>query len=124
MRRPMKKIVIVDDDPSLQDAFRLIFPADTYEVDIYADGSPLFEDQFDVPDLFILDKQLSGIDGLDICRALRARKETSGVPIIVLSASPGIRRLALAAGANEMLEKPFSIKALREVVAELMKGEE
>ena len=119
----MKKIVIVDDDPSLQDAFRLIFPSDTYEVEIFADGYPLVNKQFDIPDLFILDKQLSGIDGLDICRLLRERPETNKIPVIVLSASPGIRRLALDAGANAVLEKPFSIKTLRDTVGELVNGE-
>lgn len=63
-----------------------------------------------VSDLYILDKQLSGIDGLDLCRMLKNRDETRHVPVIILSASPNINELANAAGADAVVEKPFELK--------------
>jgi CheY-like chemotaxis protein len=120
----MQKIIVVDDDPAIQDAFRLIFNETKFEVTIFSDGSPLLNNSFELPDIFIIDKQLSGVDGLDICRFLKQHPETKNVPVLILSASPGIGQLANGAGADEVLEKPFRIKALRESVARLLKNPE
>ncbi|MDB5229886.1 MAG: mprA 4 [Chitinophagaceae bacterium] len=107
-----KTLVIVDDDPGVQDVFKLIFERAGYTTIIYTDPKPIFEKSFIQPDLFILDKQLSGVDGLDICRLLKSQDTTRHIPVIMLSASPHIERLALAAGANEFIEKPFRNKVL------------
>jgi CheY-like chemotaxis protein len=113
----MKTIIFADDDPGIQDAFRIIFNKAEYELVIYADGSPLLQNNFAVPDMFILDKQLSGVDGLEICRFLKSQERTKHIPVIMLSASPFISNLAKAAGADDFLEKPFRMKMLREMVA-------
>jgi CheY-like chemotaxis protein len=112
----MKKILIVDDDPGIQDAFRAIFDAGRYQLNVFADGDAVLANNFEVPDLFILDKQLAGVDGIDLCRIIKGRPATRDVPVIIISASPAIEKLALAAGADEVLEKPFSINVLREMV--------
>ncbi len=113
-----KKIIVVDDDPDIQEVVRLILEQVGYQVKIYGSGVPLLEDEHDPPDLFILDKQLPDIDGLDICRRLKHNEKTKDVPIIMLSASPGITTLGPEAGAEESLEKPFSVKHLKELVAQ------
>lgn len=116
----MQKIIIVDDDPAIRDAFRLIFTAEEYDVTIFTEGSPVLTNAFELPDIFILDKQLSGVDGLDLCRILKQRPETQNIPVIILSASPNIGLLANSAGADEVLEKPFKVKMLRESVSRLL----
>ncbi|MDF2191207.1 response regulator [Paraflavitalea sp. CAU 1676] len=108
----MKRIVIVDDDPAILDAFSRMLQNAGYEVTVYANGQPLLADDFPLPDLLILDKQLSGADGLDICRYLKHRERTKELPVIVLSASPHIQILAMQAGANGFLEKPFRYRDL------------
>lgn len=112
----MKHILIVDDDPGIQDAFRLILERAGYAVTVYDNGNPLFQDDFTPPDIFILDKQLSGADGLDICRLLKQRELTQHIPVIMLSASPHIYQLAKDAGADDFLEKPFKLKELLEMI--------
>jgi len=112
----MKKIIIIDDDPAIQDAFALIFPEKDFQITVYADATPLINNAFAIPDLFILDKQLSGIDGLDLCRLIKERPATKHIPVIILSASPNLNFLAKQAGADESLEKPFRIQALRDSV--------
>jgi CheY-like chemotaxis protein len=112
----MKRIIIVDDDPGVQEAFRLIFDPQQYAVTILPNGHPLLQQQHAVPDLYILDKQLSGVDGLDICRFLKTQPATRHIPVIMLSASPHIHPQALHAGADDALEKPFSVQALRDMV--------
>jgi len=117
----MKRIIFVDDDPGAQDAYKTIFDPQEYEVIIYPNGNAILNGKAEIPDLYLLDKQLSGIDGLDICRFLKSQKNTSDIPVIMLSASPHIKRLAIAAGANETLEKPFSVKDIRAMVQQYIR---
>lgn len=112
----MKKIIIVDDDPAIQDAYCRMLQKDGYYVTVYANGQPLLMDDFVPPDLLILDKQLSGADGLDICRYLKHRESTKQLPVIMLSASPHIESLAMQAGADGFLEKPFRYQDLMELL--------
>ncbi len=112
----MTNIVIVDDDPGVQEAIRYVFDPMTYHVTIYPNGTSILRKECPIPDIYILDKQLSGVDGLDICRFLKGQEETKKIPVIMLSASPNIEILAQLAGADTMLEKPFEIKVLRKMV--------
>lgn len=110
-------IIITDDDPCIQDVFRLIFERAGYEVTIYPNGDNLLNNQFLTPDIFILDKQLSGMDGLDLCRHLKAQENTKDIPVIMVSASPNIHELAIAAGASAALGKPFKMRELLDIVS-------
>jgi DNA-binding response OmpR family regulator len=112
----MKRIVFVDDDPDTLDALKLIFDPEEYEVILYSNGNAILENRAAIPDVYILDKQISGVDGLDICRFLKDQQRTSNIPVIILSASPYIKNQANAAGANDVLEKPFAIQELRNMV--------
>jgi CheY-like chemotaxis protein len=112
----MKKVIFADDDPTILDVVTLILE-DNYEVTVYQDGSPLLSGKFELPDLFLLDKQLSGIDGLDICRHLKSQEKTRHIPVIMISASPNIETLARSAGADNVIAKPFPIRELRQMIA-------
>jgi CheY-like chemotaxis protein len=111
----MKKIIFADDDPTIQDVISLILE-DNYEVTVYSTGDPLLKNDLVVPDLFLLDKQLSGIDGLDICRFLKSQERTKNIPVIMISAAPNIFQLARSAGADAAIEKPFPIRELRQII--------
>jgi DNA-binding response OmpR family regulator len=113
----MKKIVLIEDDPALSDITRLVLERAGYQVVAYASGDPVLNDIYELPDLFILDKQLGGIDGLEVCRVLKSREKSKHVPVIMLSASPHIGTLSQQAGADDYLEKPFSTKELRDLTA-------
>jgi CheY-like chemotaxis protein len=56
------------------------------------------------------------MDGLDICRFLKNQEETKDIPVIMISASPNIFELAKNAGADGVIEKPFPIKELRNMI--------
>ncbi|MES2704203.1 MAG: response regulator [Bacteroidota bacterium] len=112
----MKHIVLVEDDAGIQDAAKTILERAGYRVTLYANGDALLEGAAELADLYILDKQLAGVDGLDICRYLKGQPATMHIPVIMLSASPQIMSTAKAAGADAALEKPFKLKELRELV--------
>ena len=111
-----KRIVVIDDDPGLQDIFKIILERAGYEVEILTNVGCIQKNQYKLPDLFVLDKQLSGFDGLNICRFLKQQKSTSQIPVIMISANPGIKALSAKAGADDAIEKPFEISYLLQMI--------
>lgn len=67
----MKKIIVIDDDPAIQDSVSLVFDPLHYQVNIYPDADSILAGNFELPHIFIIDKQLQGVDGLDLCRHLK-----------------------------------------------------
>ncbi|HSV11068.1 MAG TPA: response regulator [Hanamia sp.] len=112
-----KKILITDDDSGVQDIFKLIFERAGYEVAVYGEALSIFQNKFAKPDLFLLDKQLSGQDGLEVCQFLKSQSLTKDIPVIIVSATPGISKMAIDAGADDFIEKPFQMKELLKIVA-------
>ena len=113
----MKRIIVVDDDPAILDSINLILTRAGYRVTAYTNAYPLLNGQFELPDIFILDKQLPGLNGLDVCRFLKAQQSTGSIPVIMISASLYINSTAKEAGANNFLEKPFRMAELLTMVS-------
>src|SRR3954454_10070849 len=107
------RILLVDDEQSIQTLLSYPLRKDGYEVVRAADGREaldrLAEQAFD---LVVLDLMLPQLDGLEVCRRLRAR---SAVPIIMLTArSEEIDKvLGLELGADDYITKPFSMREFR-----------
>jgi DNA-binding response OmpR family regulator len=102
----------VEDDESIQDVLKIILRRAGYEPIVYTTGRAIMERDFASPDVFLIDKQLPGIDGLTICRKLKEDPETKGVPVIMMSAYPNVEELSALAGADAFIEKPFKIDHL------------
>ena len=106
------RILVVDDDPALAEMIGIVLRADGFEPHFCSDGSAAV-DAFrnSAPDLVLLDLMLPGLDGLQVCQALRAE---SGVPIIMLTAKgDSVDVVAgLEAGADDYVSKPFDPKEL------------
>lgn len=115
-----KKILIIEDDQTLQEMLKMIFEKAGYDIEISCDGQSIYKDREVWPDLFLLDKQLFGFDGLDICRYLKTKESTSRIPVLMVSATPGIEPMALDAGADDFLEKPFNTAHLMSKIARLL----
>lgn len=107
-----KRILVVDDEPSIVELIRVNLEDGGYDVGVAADGDEALE-RFsqEVWDLVILDLMLPGVDGIEVCR--RIRKE-SQVPIIMLTAKADEidRVLGLEMGADDYVTKPFSPREL------------
>jgi CheY-like chemotaxis protein len=108
----MKQIIIADDDLAIRDVFNLILKRAGYDVTAYSSGEVLMGNGYKLPDLFIVDKQLSGMDGLEVCHFLKTQDSTKNIPVILISASPYVSRYAQDAGADDFIEKPFKTKTL------------
>lgn len=115
-----KKIIIVEDDQAISDILRIILEKNGYAVEEYLYGQPLMEGNIKWPDLFLIDKQLLDIDGLEICSHLKQQPSTKNIPVIILSAMPGLDDKAKNAGAEAFIEKPFTINALLSAIENLL----
>jgi two-component system, OmpR family, KDP operon response regulator KdpE len=108
----MTRILVVDDDPSLLKALRIGLTARGDEVvTAHTGGDAVTQVALAAPDLVILDLGLPDLDGLEVCRRIRA---FSDVPIVVLSAYGDERRKveALDSGADDFVTKPFGMAEL------------
>lgn len=106
------RILVVDDEPQLTRVLRTGLGSRGYDVRAAADGLAGFEVFSDWhPDLVITDLAMPNVDGLELCRRLRA---VSQVPIIILSAKGDekIKVQALDLGADDFVTKPFGIDEL------------
>ena len=111
-----KKILVADDDPGIRDIFKIIFERAGFSIEIKDDAEEVLRNNFTIPDVFLIDKLLSGFDGLDICRHLKSNPLTRHIPVIMVSASPDIGVTAIKAGADDFVEKPFDLKYLLKVI--------
>jgi two-component system phosphate regulon response regulator PhoB len=105
------KILLIEGDESLAQSLTRYFAREGYETVAVADGARgLREAQLLLPDVVLLDLVLPGMNGLDVCRELRAGKSTRGIPIVILTAQAdeADQVLGLAAGADDYVTKPFS----------------
>jgi two-component system alkaline phosphatase synthesis response regulator PhoP len=108
------KILVVDDEPQIGKVLKAYLERAGYQVVVEVDGQAAIEVfQHEKPDFMILDLNLPGMDGLDICKAVR---RVSDIPILILTArvEEVDRLIGLELGADDYVVKPFSP---REIVA-------
>ena len=106
------RILVVDEDPNVSDVVRRYLAREGYEVESVADGTVALERALaSPPDLLVLDLMIPGIDGLEVCRRLRA---LAPVPVIMLTAKGDEtdRIIGLELGADDYIAKPFSPREL------------
>lgn len=106
------RILVIDDDTALAEMIGLVLEADGFAVDLCEDGARALEVFRDVrPDLVLLDLMLPGLDGIEVCRLIRAE---SDVPIIMLTAKSDTPDVVegLEAGADDYVAKPFKPQEL------------
>jgi DNA-binding response OmpR family regulator len=119
----MKRIIVVDDDPDLGPAIRDAISDKDVEVEIPGDARaalPAILRQ--APDLVILDVNMPGMSGWELCAILRRQSTTRDLPILFLTGRQEVkdRITAMQSGGSDYLAKPFSVDALREKVRALL----
>jgi DNA-binding response OmpR family regulator len=116
-----EKILVVDDEISLQETLSYNLKRQGYEVETVGDGPSALETARRIkPDLLILDIMLPGMDGIEVCRILRQEMST---PVLMLTARDDEidRIVGLEVGADDYLTKPFSMRELLARVKALLR---
>jgi DNA-binding response OmpR family regulator len=107
-----KKILIAEDDPDILFILDMILNDAGYKVEPLTEGTSIVDRKKDLPDLFILDKEMPVIDGLALCKYLKLQQETKDIPVIMISAYHKLKQKAKEAGVDDFIEKPFELKHL------------
>jgi len=108
-------ILVVDDEEPIQELLRFNLEKEGYFVRVAKDGQEALQHvENDQPDLIVLDLMLPGMDGLEVCRKLRANPKFQQIPIIMLTAKGEEfdKVLGLELGADDYMTKPFSPREL------------
>ncbi len=125
MARP--RILIIEDERGLTEVLSYNLQREGYDVVVAHDGQEgLRKAQMQLPDLVILDLMLPGIDGLEVCRELRAGERTRGVPILMLTAKAEEtdQVVGFTMGADDYVTKPFAVKVLMQRIKALLRRAE
>jgi len=104
---PQRKILIVEDDAGLRNVHNIFFGMKNFDVSMVTEGRQALEHiRRDEPDIVVLDLGLPDMDGLEVLKAVR---QFSDVPIIVMTARTDIHSInqTTALGANDYINKPF-----------------
>jgi two-component system phosphate regulon response regulator PhoB len=119
------RILIVDDDPRLVHVVSMYLSIEGFDVDTAADGEEaLGRIEAALPDVVVLDVMMSGMDGLEACRRIKRNPQTAHVPVILftaLSRDEDVRD-GHAAGADQFINKPFSLVWLGGVIRSFIHG--
>lgn len=102
----------MDDDKDELLLIRHLLCAKGYDVVISENGNGLREKNLSGIDLFLVDINMPGVPGTDVCEYLKQDKTTKDKPVILISASPELDLKASNCGADDYLLKPFSITNL------------
>ena len=114
-----KRILVVDDDPSMRFLFRLIFENSGYEVSEAQHGvAALIRIKNAVPDLVVTDMVMPIMDGGALIKRLKSDPQTAEVPIVAVTGSPDAK--ARAVDADIVMSKPFHQSALLAIVNSLL----
>jgi two-component system, OmpR family, response regulator MprA len=108
------RILVVDDERAVRDSLRRALELEGYEIELAGDGrEALYRLDSDAqPDAIILDVLMPGLDGLEVCKRIRATG--NAVPVLMLTARDAVenRVEGLDAGADDYLTKPFALEEL------------
>jgi len=109
------KVLVVEDEEAISHLLKYNLTAEGFDVTVIDDGDDALLAAVDFqPDIILLDWMLPHVSGIEICRQLRARKETQEIPVIMLTAraEEEDRLRGFDKGADDYVTKPFSMKEL------------
>ncbi|MEO6819199.1 MAG: response regulator [Ginsengibacter sp.] len=110
----MPRVLIIDDDKDFLTIVKSFLEKKDFEVAVYSEWKAASECIINFnPQIILIDVFLSGVDGLEACKKLKANSYTRHIPVIVFSAYPQIGETAIDEfGADAFLSKPFEINEL------------
>lgn len=120
-----KRVLVIDDDPSVTSLLKRGLTYEGFKVETAASGKEGLElARWNLPDLVILDVMMPGMDGMEVCRRLRAADPS--VPVIMLTAKDGVgdQVLGLETGADDYVVKPFTFEVLLARIRALLRRTE
>lgn len=116
---PRRDIVVIEDDPDLRNLMHSVLSIAGYDIKTYPNGEEVMKGN-SFASLYVIDMNLGGASGIDVCRYLKSTDGPNHPTVIIISANPDARRLAMEACADGTLDKPFKSKNLVTLVRQFM----
>lgn len=114
-------IIFADDDEDLLRLVKIKLTAEGFLVKVSLNGERISAiAAVEKPDVILLDVTMQGVDGRDLCRSLKNNKETSSIPVILISANENLENIADSCGADGYVKKPFDVQAVRKKIESVL----
>lgn len=108
-----KKILVVDDEVTVRSLLKDFFTPRGYEVITAADGKEgLALAAKEAPDVILLDVMMPGMDGMEVCRRLKANETTGVIPVIMMTGVVGVALEATLTAPDDLVLKPLPLQEL------------
>ncbi len=108
-------VLVVDDDPNILALLQAVLTNWGYRVVCAADGEEAWKHlDTEPPDLVLLDFEMPGIDGGEVCRLMKRHRRKCSIPVLLMSGRPDVDALSRRAGADGFLCKPFGLDELHQ----------
>ena len=107
------KVLVADDERQIRDLLSEFLTSEGYEVLLASDGEEatgLAEREY--PDVILLDVKMPGIDGIEVCKRLKAEPKTQFIPVIMITGYVDNKMAAIEAGADDFVNKPIDLVEL------------
>ena len=121
------KVLVVEDDRSLAEVLQYNLEQNGYEVYCAHDGQDgLNQARLQLPEIIVLDVMIPVLDGLEVCKTLRANPSTNDIPIVMLTAKSEEtdQLVGFSVGADDYVVKPFSVKILLQRIKTILRRQE
>lgn len=105
-------VYIIEDDEDSQNLLTMALRKAGFDVSASGNGYPVLEMTNHWPDIFILDVDLPGVNGIDVCKWLKSHNQSKYIPVIFVSAANSLQYLSEHAKGDDFLQKPFQIQTL------------
>ena len=116
------KITVIDDDEDLRNLLQIALRLEGFEVNGFANGDEFMKvvESSAPSDLYVIDINLGGITGFEICRRLKSNAHTKFGYVILISANPEVQQLSQDVSADDYMLKPFSQRELMKKIGALL----
>ena len=106
-------VLVVDDDRQIRDLLNKFLTSEGYEALLASNGEEATElAEREYPDVILLDVKMPGIDGMGVCKRLKAEPKTQFIPVIMITGYVDNKMVAIEAGANDFVNKPIDLMEL------------
>ena len=125
--KPARRVLIVEDEPPIRELLRLHLSLAGFGVEEIADGAAALDRlRAERYDLVVLDLMLPGLDGITLCRAVRAQGPNTATPLVMVTArdTESDKVLGLESGADDYVAKPFGIREMLARVGAILRRSE
>jgi DNA-binding response OmpR family regulator len=117
----MTKVLVIDDDPDVRTVMNVLMTKQGYKVETaFNREDALSKLEGFQPSVILLDVLLSGTDGRELCREIKANDDLKSVPVIMVSAHPGAAENINNYGADDFISKPINTQVLLEKLDKLV----